>query len=43
MSRSKAEPVPNIARKFQTLHDAGLDYIRLGQPATTPQAARRSA
>ena len=28
-------PVPNIARKFQTLHDVGLDYIRLGQPATT--------
>ena len=27
--------VPNIARKFQTLHDVGLDYIRLGQPATT--------
>jgi excinuclease ABC subunit A len=28
-------PLPNIARKFQTLHDVGLDYIRLGQPATT--------
>jgi len=27
--------LPNIARKFQTLHDVGLDYIRLGQPATT--------
>ncbi|MDE2127355.1 MAG: excinuclease ABC subunit UvrA [Armatimonadetes bacterium] len=27
--------VPRIARKFQTLHDVGLDYIRLGQPATT--------
>ena len=27
--------IPNIARKFQTLHDVGLDYIRLGQPATT--------
>ncbi|HZT41671.1 MAG TPA: excinuclease ABC subunit UvrA [Chthonomonadaceae bacterium] len=27
--------MPNIARKFQTLHDVGLDYIRLGQPATT--------
>ena len=25
----------NIARKFQTLHDVGLDYLRLGQPATT--------
>ncbi|HZP81344.1 MAG TPA: excinuclease ABC subunit UvrA [Chthonomonadaceae bacterium] len=27
--------IPPIARKFQTLHDVGLDYIRLGQPATT--------
>lgn len=27
--------MPAIARKFQTLHDVGLDYIRLGQPATT--------
>jgi len=27
--------MPNIARKFQTLHDVGLDYLRLGQPATT--------
>ncbi len=27
--------LPNIARKFQTLHDVGLDYVRLGQPATT--------
>jgi excinuclease ABC subunit A len=27
--------IPHIARKFQTLHDVGLDYIRLGQPATT--------
>ena len=29
------ESIPNIARKFKTLHDVGLDYIRLGQPATT--------
>ncbi len=28
-------PVPNIARRLRTLHDVGLDYIRLGQPATT--------
>jgi excinuclease ABC subunit A len=28
------EPVPKIARRLQTLHDVGLDYIRLGQPAT---------
>lgn len=26
---------PAIARKMQTLHDVGLDYIRLGQPAPT--------
>ena len=29
------DSLPNIARKFRTLHDVGLDYIRLGQPATT--------
>jgi len=27
--------IPAIAKKFQTIHDVGLDYIRLGQPATT--------
>jgi excinuclease ABC subunit A len=27
--------LPQIARKLQTLADVGLDYIRLGQPATT--------
>lgn len=27
--------IPPIARKLQTLHDVGLDYIKLGQPATT--------
>jgi excinuclease ABC subunit A len=27
--------VPKIKRKMQALHDVGLDYIRLGQPATT--------
>ncbi len=27
--------VPKIHRKLQTIHDVGLDYIRLGQPATT--------
>ena len=26
---------PRIRRILQTLHDVGLDYIRLGQPATT--------
>jgi len=29
------EPVPKIKRRLQTLHDVGLGYIRLGQPATT--------
>jgi len=29
------EPVPVIRAKLQTLHDVGLDYIRLGQSATT--------
>ncbi len=29
------EPVPAIKAKLQTLHDVGLDYIRLGQSATT--------
>jgi excinuclease ABC subunit A len=28
-------PVPAIRQKLQTLHDVGLDYIRLGQSATT--------
>jgi excinuclease ABC subunit A len=27
--------IPSILRKMQTLHDVGLDYIQLGQPATT--------
>ncbi len=27
--------IPGIKRKLQTLHDVGLGYIRLGQPATT--------
>jgi excinuclease ABC subunit A len=29
------ENVPVIKQKLQTLHDVGLDYIRLGQSATT--------
>jgi excinuclease ABC subunit A len=29
------DPVPVIKQKLQTLHDVGLDYIRLGQSATT--------
>ncbi|MGI8594646.1 MAG: ATP-binding cassette domain-containing protein, partial [Solirubrobacteraceae bacterium] len=27
--------IPKIKRRLQSLHDVGLDYIRLGQPATT--------
>lgn len=27
--------IPKINRKLQTLHDVGLGYIKLGQPATT--------
>ncbi len=27
--------IPAIANKLQTIHDVGLDYIKLGQPATT--------
>jgi excinuclease ABC subunit A len=27
--------IPKIARRLRTLHDVGLDYIRLGQSATT--------
>jgi excinuclease ABC subunit A len=29
------ENVPRIRRKLQTLHDVGLGYVKLGQPATT--------
>ena len=29
------ENVPGVARPLQTLHDVGLDYIHLGQAATT--------
>ena len=27
--------IPSLKRKLETLHDVGLGYIRLGQPATT--------
>ncbi len=27
--------IPRIARKLQTLQDVGLDYVKIGQPATT--------
>lgn len=27
--------IPKISRRLQTLHDVGLDYMTLGQPATT--------
>ncbi|MBI5877554.1 MAG: excinuclease ABC subunit UvrA [Chloroflexi bacterium] len=29
------DAIPSLRRKLQTLHDVGLDYIRLGQPAPT--------
>jgi excinuclease ABC subunit A len=29
------ENVPSVRRVLQTLHDVGLDYVHLGQPATT--------
>lgn len=29
------ENIPGIRKKLQTLYDVGLDYIHLGQPATT--------
>ncbi|MEX2358094.1 MAG: excinuclease ABC subunit UvrA, partial [Pirellulaceae bacterium] len=29
------ENVPKVAHKLQTLHDVGLDYIKLGQPSPT--------
>ena len=29
------DKIPKIRRRLQTLHDVGLDYIKLGQPATT--------
>ena len=28
------EAIPAITRKLRTIHDVGLDYIRMGQPAT---------
>jgi len=34
-AREFFDPVPQIARKLQTLLDVGLSYIRLGQSATT--------
>ncbi|HWT79028.1 MAG TPA: AAA family ATPase, partial [Candidatus Methylomirabilis sp.] len=27
--------IPSIANKLQTIHDVGLDYVKMGQPATT--------
>ncbi len=29
------ENVPNIKHKLQTLHDVGLDYLKIGQPSPT--------
>ena len=30
-----SENIPKVKNKLKTLHDVGLGYIRLGQPATT--------
>ena len=30
------ENIPKIRQKLQTLHDVGLDYLKLGQPSPTP-------
>ena len=35
--------IPKIKRRLQTLHDVGLDYIRLGQPATHAVGRRGAA
>ncbi len=29
------ENIPNVSHKLQTLHDVGLDYVKLGQPSPT--------
>ncbi|NLX55306.1 MAG: excinuclease ABC subunit UvrA [Planctomycetaceae bacterium] len=29
------ENIPNVRHKLQTLHDVGLDYVKLGQPSPT--------
>ncbi len=34
-AREFFQPLPAIARKFQTLNEVGLGYLQLGQPATT--------
>src|SRR4051794_4977932 len=35
--------IPKLRRKLQTLHDVGLDYVKLGQPATTLSGGEASA
>ena len=32
--------IPKVQRRLQTLHDVGLDYMTLGQPATTLSGRR---
>ncbi len=34
-ARASSTNIPKIRRQLQTLHDVGLGYMRLGQPATT--------
>ena len=35
--------IPKVRRRLQTLHDVGLDYMTLGQPATTLSGRRGAA
>ncbi len=37
------ENIPNIQHKLQTLHDVGLDYLKLGQPSPTFREGKRNA
>ena len=36
------ENIPKVQHKLQTLHDVGLDYLKLGQPSPTLSGAARS-
>ena len=35
--------IPRVARGLQLLHDVGLDYIKLGQPAPTLSGVKPNA
>jgi len=36
------ENIPQVRHKLQTLHDVGLDYVKLGQPSPTLSAVKHS-